>query len=90
MYVSEYKRDFMKIKFNSDDNLPLNKMLKLCMLTVIVRSVFEDGKYYPQVFFSWLFLWIINPRIGLIFQKELILTKEMHQKNVIFAIIGTF
>ena len=41
----------MKIKFNSDDNLPLNKMLKLHMLTVIVWSVFEeDGKYYPQVF----------------------------------------
>ena len=47
----EYEKDFMKIKFNSDDNLPLNKMLKLHMLTVIVRSVFEeDGKYYPQVF----------------------------------------
>ena len=56
MYVSEYKRDFMKIKFNSDDNLPLNKMLKLCMLTVIVRSVFEDGKYYPQVFFHDFFM----------------------------------
>ena len=41
----------MKIKFNSDDNLPLNKMLKLRMLTVIVRSIFEeDGKNYPQVF----------------------------------------
>ena len=40
----------MKIKFNSDDNLPLNKMLKLHMLTVIVRSAFEDGKYYPQDF----------------------------------------
>ena len=41
----------MKIKFNSDDNLPLNYMLKLYMLTVIVRSVFkEDGKYYPQIF----------------------------------------
>ena len=40
----------MKIKFNSDDNLPLNKILTL-MLTVIVRSVFnEDGKYYLQVF----------------------------------------
>ena len=40
----------MKNKFNSDDNLPLNKMLKLHMLTWIVRSVFEeDGKYYPQV-----------------------------------------
>ena len=43
----------MKIKFNSDDSLPLNKMLKLHMLTVIVRSAFEeDGKYYPQVFWD--------------------------------------
>ena len=41
----------MKIKFNSDDDLPLNKILKLQMLTIIFRSVFEeDGKYYPQVF----------------------------------------
>ena len=31
----------MKIKFNSDDDLPLNKILKLHMLTIIVRSVFE-------------------------------------------------
>ena len=49
---SEYEIDFMKIKYNIDDNLPLNKMPKLHMLKVIVRSVFEeDGKYYPQVFF---------------------------------------
>ena len=40
----------MKIKFNSDDNLPLNKIPKLCMFTVILRAIFEDGKYYPQVF----------------------------------------
>ena len=41
----------MKVKFNSDDNLPLNKILKLRMLTIIVTPVFEeDGKYYPQVF----------------------------------------
>ena len=41
----------MKIKFNSDDNLPLNKILKLHNLTIIVRSVFEeDGRNYPQVF----------------------------------------
>ena len=41
----------MKIKFNSDDDLPLNKPLKLHMLTIIVRSVFEeDGKLYPEVF----------------------------------------
>ena len=41
----------MKIKFDTDDNLPLNKPLKLPMLTVIVRSVFEeDGKLYPQIY----------------------------------------
>ena len=49
----EYEKDLMKIKFISDDNLPLNKMLKLRMLTVIVRSVFEENsKYYPQVFWE--------------------------------------
>ena len=41
----------MKIKFNSDDDLPLNKQLKFMSLTVIIRTVFEeDGKYYPQIF----------------------------------------
>ena len=41
----------MKLKFNSDDNLSLNKTLKLHNITIIIRSVFEeDGKYYPQVF----------------------------------------
>ena len=47
----EYDKDNMKIKFDSDDNLPLNKMLKFSVLTIIIRSVFEkDGKYYPQIF----------------------------------------
>ena len=47
----EYEKDITKIKFDSDDNLTLKKMLKLHMLTVFVRSVFEeDGKYYPHVF----------------------------------------
>ena len=41
----------MKIRFESDDNLPLNKTLKLHILTAIVRFVFEeDGKCYPQIF----------------------------------------
>ena len=59
--ADEYEKDFMKIKFNSGDNLPLNKVLKLHNLKVITRSVFEeDSKYYPQVFFRWMFVWIIN------------------------------
>ena len=47
----EYGKDFMKIKFNTDDNLPLNKPLKLHLLTIIVRCIFEeDGKFYPQLY----------------------------------------
>ena len=43
----------MEIKFISDDDLLLNKILKLHMLAIIVRSVFEeDGKYCPQVFLN--------------------------------------
>ena len=41
----------MKIQFNSDDDLPLNKLLKFHMVTITIRSVFEeDSKLYPQVF----------------------------------------
>ena len=47
---AEYDKDFIKIKFKSNDNLPLNKTLKLHNMTVVIRSVFEEhGKCYPQV-----------------------------------------
>ena len=41
----------MKIKFNSDDELPVNKSIQIPTITVVVRAVFhENDKYYPQVF----------------------------------------
>ena len=41
----------IKKKFNSDDNLPLNKQLKFHTITVTIRCVIsEDNKFYPQVF----------------------------------------
>ena len=47
----EYTKDYMKTKFNSDDNLPLNKKLKFHTMTVTIRCVFsEDNKLYPQLF----------------------------------------
>ena len=47
----DYEKDYMKIKFNSDDYLPLNKPLEFHNITITIRSVFkEDGKLYPQVF----------------------------------------
>ena len=40
-----------KINFNTDDSLPLKKSLKLYLLTIIVKCIFEeDGKFYPQLF----------------------------------------
>ena len=44
----DYGKDYMKIKFNSDDDLPLNKLLKFHLMTITIRCVFsEDGKLYP-------------------------------------------
>ena len=41
----------MKIKFNSDDELPLKKTLRLYNMIIGVKSVFHEGnKYYPQFF----------------------------------------
>ena len=43
----------MKIKFNSDDNLLLNKPLKFHNMTITIRSVFEDdGKLYTQIYLN--------------------------------------
>ena len=41
----------MKIKFDYDDNLPLNTVLKFPVLRIIIGCILEkDGKYYPQIF----------------------------------------
>ena len=49
--VIKYAEDYIKIKFDSNDNLPLNEILKFRVLTIIIRNTFEkDGKYYPQIF----------------------------------------
>ena len=46
----DYKKDYMKIKFNSDDDLSLNKPRKFHNITITTKSAFEDGKLYPQVY----------------------------------------
>ena len=48
---NDYRKYYMKIKFNSDDHLPLKKPLKFHAMTIISRSVFKKGgKLYLQVF----------------------------------------
>ena len=47
----EYDEKYMKIKFNSDDNLSLNKILKIHNMAIAVRSVFqEDGNVILKFF----------------------------------------
>ena len=47
----KYDDSYMKIKFNTDDNIPLNKIIYFPTITIIIRSVTKkDDKYYPQLF----------------------------------------
>ena len=47
----DYDEKYMKVKFNSDDELPLNKIIENPSMIIVVRDVFyENNKYYPQVF----------------------------------------
>ena len=48
---NDYGKNYMEMKFNYHNDLPLNKPLKFYAMTIIIRSVFEKGgKLYPQVF----------------------------------------
>ena len=46
----KYDDNYMNIKFNTDDNISLNKIIYLPTLTIIIRSITK--KYYPQVFLN--------------------------------------
>ena len=77
---NDYGKDYKKIKFNSDDDLPLNKSLKFHAMTIIIRSVFEEnGKLYPQPFLDNSLYELVQKCYStkkLMFQKEL--TKQLH------------
>ena len=46
-----YDEKYIKIKFNSGGELPLNKTIKIPTMTIVVRAAFhQNNKYYPQVF----------------------------------------
>ena len=47
----EYDRDYMKIKFQSNNLLPADKDVNIQIATIMIRAIFaQDGKYYPQLF----------------------------------------
>ena len=47
----KYNDDYMKIRFNTDDIIPLYKIIYFPTITIIIRSIIKkDDKYYPQLF----------------------------------------
>ena len=80
--LDDYDGNYMKIKFNSDDKLHLNKTIEFSSMIIVARAVFHDnGKYYSQFFLDECLckLWIIQKcsiLIELTFLKELMLIKQ--------------
>ena len=49
--LDDYDEKYTKIKSNSGDKIPLNKMIEIPSIMIFVRAVFnENSNYYPQVF----------------------------------------
>ena len=49
--IVQYDKDYMKIKFESNDNLPTDNIVNMHQVTIIIRSVFaQNDKFYPQLF----------------------------------------
>ena len=40
----------MKIKFESNNNFPIDEDVNIYTATIIIKAIFaKDGKYYPQL-----------------------------------------
>ena len=49
--LDDYDEKFMKIKFDSNDDLPFSETVEILITTIVVISPFhENNKYYPRVF----------------------------------------
>ena len=57
--VIKYSKDFMKVKFESVDDLPISKIINIPLCVIIIRGVFESKIvsiihkfYYTHIFMS--------------------------------------
>ena len=49
--IVQYGKDYMRIKFESNDNLATDNIVSIHFVRIIIRSVFlQNGKFYPQLF----------------------------------------
>ena len=48
--MTKYNKDFIKTRFKTNDDLPLNKIINIPVCVIIVSSIFrEDNECHPQV-----------------------------------------
>ena len=78
----DYDEKHMKIKINSDDDLPLNKMLEICSMIIAIRVVFHKyNKYYMKVFLlRWTFVWIMN-NIKMLYYDRISVFEGIHSNK---------
>ena len=67
---NDYEKNYVKIKLNSDDNLPLKEPLKFRLMTKTISSVFEEGgKFYLQLFLDDTLYGLNVQKILMVFYK---------------------
>ena len=48
--MTKFNKDFVKIRFKTNDDLSLNEIINIPVCVIIVSSIFkEDNVYHPQV-----------------------------------------
>ena len=46
----KYKKDFIEIRFDSNNDLTIDKILSIPILSIVFKFVFQnENKYYPQI-----------------------------------------
>ena len=49
--IVQYDKDYMKIKFERNDNLPTDSVINMHQVTIIIRTAFaQNDRFYPQLF----------------------------------------
>ena len=94
----DYDEKYMKIKSDSDDDLPLNTTIEIHKAAIVVRAVFhENNKYYPELSLDECpyELWIINNIKTLYYDRidvseGIDINKTSAWKEVIFVTVSTF
>ena len=52
--IVQHDKNYMRIKFESNDNLSTDNIVNMHLVTIIIRSAFaQNGKFYPQLFLDY-------------------------------------